>query len=101
MVIGFNDVIQLYGIRAAIGKYNTTRLRDLLQLVVAIKLVNTSIGTRKVTFNQCDTIEYLALYISVKVILIQNIQVELGLVNGTTGIVKDVVWKGHADIKKD
>jgi len=37
--------------RATIGKYNTIRLCDLLQLVVAIKLVNTSIGTRKVTPN--------------------------------------------------
>jgi ATP-dependent DNA helicase PIF1 len=33
--------------------------------------------------------------------LTQNIWVELGLVNGTTGTVEDVVWKGHADIKKD
>ena len=100
-VAGFDDAIRLYSTRAAIGKYNTTRLRDLLQLVVAIKLVNTSIGTRKVTPNQCDTIENLALYISAKVILIQNIWVKLGLVNGTTSIVKDIIQKGHADIKKD
>ena len=100
-VTGFNNVIQLYSIRAAIGKYNTTQLRDLLQLVVAIKLVNTSIGIRKVTPNQCDTIENLALYISAKVILIQNIWVKLGLVNGTTSIVKVIIQKGHADIKKD
>ena len=100
-VIGFNNAIRLYSTRATIGKYNTTRLYDLLQLVVAIKLVNTSIGMRKVTPNQCDTIESLVLYISIKVILIQNIQVKLGLVNGTTSIVKDIIQKGHADIKKD
>ena len=100
-VAGFNNAIRLYSIRATIGKYNTIQLHDLLQLVVAIKLVNTSIGARKVTPNQCDTIENLALYISVKVILIQNIQVKLGLVNGTTSIVKDIIQKGHADIKKD
>ena len=100
-VAGFDDVIRLYGTRAAIGKYNTTQLRNLLQLVVAIKLVNTSIGIQKVTPNQCDTIENLALYISAKVILIQNIQVKLGLVNSTTSIVKDIIQKGHADIKKD
>ena len=100
-VTGFNNIIRLYSIRAAIGKYNTIRLRDLLQLVVAIKLVNTGIGGRKVTPNQYDTIGNLALYISAKVILIQNIWVKLGLVNGTTSIVKDVVQKGHADIKKD
>ena len=49
--MGFNNVIRLYSIRAAIGKYNTIWLRDLLQLVVAIKLVNTSVGARKVTPN--------------------------------------------------
>jgi len=48
-VAGFNDAIQLYGTRAAVGKYNTTQLRDLLQPVVAIKSVNTGIGVRKVT----------------------------------------------------
>ena len=69
-VAGFNNVIQLYGTRAAISKYNTTQLYNLLQLVVAIKSVNTSIGIQKVTPNQYNTIENLALYISTKVILI-------------------------------
>ena len=36
-----------------------------------------------------------------KVMLIQNIWVELGLVNSTTGTVEDIIWKGHMDIKKD
>ena len=100
-VTGFNNTIQLYSTRAAVGKYNTTQLRDLLQLVVAIKLVNTGVGVQKATSNQCDTIENLALYIGVKVMLIQNIWIELGLVNSTTSTVKDIIWKGHADIKKD
>ena len=90
-VAGFNNAIQLYSTRAAVSKYNITQLRDLLQPVVAIKLVNTSIGIRKVTPNQYNTIENLALYIGAKVILIQNIQVELGLVNNTTGIIKDII----------
>ena len=100
-VTGFDNTIWLYSIRAAIGKYNTTWLRDLLQPVVAIKLVNTGIGARKATPNQCNTIENLALCISAKVMLIQNIWVKLGLVNGTTSTVKDIVWKEYADIKKD
>jgi len=58
---------------------------------VAIKLVNTSISTQKVTSNQCDIIKNLALYISAKVMLIQNIWVKLGLVNSTTSTVKDVI----------
>ena len=90
-VTGFDDAIRLYGTRAAVGKYNTIRLRDLLQPVVAIKSVDTGVGARKVTPDQCDTIENLALCIGAKVMLIQNIWVELGLVNGTTGTVKDIV----------
>ena len=50
-VAGFNNAIQLYSIRATVGKYNTIRLRDLLQPVVAIKLVNTGVGARKATSN--------------------------------------------------
>jgi len=44
MVINFNDIIWLYNIRAAIGKYNTIQLRDLLRPVSVIKLVDTGIG---------------------------------------------------------
>ena len=50
-VAGFNDAIQLYGICAAVGKYNTNRLRDLLQPIVAIKSVNTNINTQKITLD--------------------------------------------------
>ena len=90
-VTGFNNTIRLYGTRATIGKYNTNQLRDLLQPVVAIKLVNTGVGTQKITPNQYNTIENLALYIGAKVILIQNIQVKLGLVNSTISTVKDII----------
>ena len=69
-VAGFNNIIQLYSTRATVNKYNTTQLYNLLQPVMAIKLVNTSIGIQKVTSNQYNTIENLALYISAKVILI-------------------------------
>ena len=68
--MGFNNAIQLYSTRAAVGKYNTIQLHDFLQLVIAIKLVNTGVGTQKVTSNQCNTIENLALCIGVKVMLI-------------------------------
>ena len=100
-VAGFNNATRLYSICATIGKYITTRLCDLLQSVKAIKLINTSIGAQKVTPNQYNTLENLTLYIGAKVMLIQNIWVELGLVNSTTGIVKDVIQKEDADIKKD
>ena len=33
--------------------------------------------------------------------LLQNIWVDIGLVNGATGIIKDIVWKEGTDIKKD
>ena len=69
--------------------------------MVAIKSININIGSQKVTLDQCDIIKNLALCIGVKVMLIQNICVKLGLVNGITGIVEDIIWKGYVDIKKD
>ena len=50
-VTGFNNTTWLYSICAAVGKYNTIWLHDLLQPVVAIKSVNTGISTQKVTLN--------------------------------------------------
>ena len=69
-VVGFNNAIRLYSTRVAVGKYNTNWLRDLLQPIVAIKLVNTSVSAQKITLNQCNTIENLALCIGAKVMLI-------------------------------
>jgi hypothetical protein len=100
-VASFNDAIRFYNTCAAVGKYNAIRLRDLLRPVVVIKSVDTGVGVQKVTPDQYDTVQNLTLCISTKVMLIQNIWVELGLVNGTTGTVEDVVWKEHADVKKD
>ena len=68
---------------------------------MAIKSVDTGIGTQKATPDQCNIIENLALCIGVKVMLIQNIWVKLGLVNGIIGTVENVIWKEHADVKKD
>ena len=50
-ITGFNNVIQLYSIYAAVSKYNTIYFYNLLQLVIAIKLVDTSVGVQRVTSN--------------------------------------------------
>jgi hypothetical protein len=84
-----------------VGKHKTIRLCDLSRLVVVIKSVDTGVGVQKVAPDQCDTVQNLTLCIGAKVMLTQNIWVELGLVNGTTGTVEDVVWKEHTDVKKD
>ena len=100
-VIKFNDTIRLYSIRATVGKYNSNRLQDLLRPVLAIKLINSGAGLEKATYDQCETVANLTVYIGAKTILIQNIQVKLGLVNSTTGIIKDIIQKEGANIKKD
>jgi hypothetical protein len=65
-----------------VSKYNAIRLHDLLRPVVVINSGDTGLGMYKVTPEQCDTIQNLTLCIGTKVMLTQNIWVELGLVNG-------------------
>src|SRR6266571_2870400 len=43
-IADFNNTIQLYNTRVAVGKYNINRLHNLLQPVVAIKSIDTNIG---------------------------------------------------------
>jgi len=100
-VAKFDDAIRLYGTRAAVGKYNHDRLRDLRRPVVAIKSIDSGVGAAKATHDQCEIMSNLTICIGAKVMLIQNIWVELGLVNGTTGTIKDIIWKEGADVKKD
>jgi ATP-dependent DNA helicase PIF1 len=68
-VASFNDAIWLYNTRAAVGKYNAIRLRDLLRPVVVIKSVDTGVGVQKVTPDQCDTVQNLTLCIGAKAML--------------------------------
>jgi hypothetical protein len=60
-VANFDNIIRLYGTRAAVGKYNYDRIRDLQRPILPIYAVNTSVGASKATLEQCDTV--LKLYI--------------------------------------
>ena len=66
-----------------------------------IHAVNTGVGASKATLKQYDTVLKLCVCQGAKVMLLQNIWVDMGLVNGATGTIEDVVWKKSADIKKD
>ena len=55
-IASFNNTIQLYGIRAAVSKYNYNRIRDLQQPILPIHAVNTGVGASKATLEQCNTV---------------------------------------------
>ena len=55
-IASFDNAIQLYGIRAAIGKYNHNRIKDLQQPILPIHAINTGIGASKATLKQCNIV---------------------------------------------
>jgi ATP-dependent DNA helicase PIF1 len=100
-IAGFDNAIQLYSTRAAVKKYNHSKIRDLQQPILPIHAIDTGVGASKATLDQCDTVLKLCVCKDAKIMLLHNIWVEMGLVNGTTGTIEDVVWKEGADVKKD
>ena len=48
-VASFDDAIQLYSTRTAVGKYNYNRIKDLQRPILPIYAVNTSVGASKAT----------------------------------------------------
>ena len=55
-IASFDNTIWLFGTRAAVGKYNYNRIRDLQQPILPIHTINTGIGASKAILEQCNTV---------------------------------------------
>jgi len=101
--LGFNDpnITHLFSTNADVDKHNEKALTSLGNPIVRIQAKNTSAWMRKLRADRCGQLNnVLFLSRDAKVTLTYNLCPEIGLANGSTGIVKDVVYKTGESPKK-
>lgn len=89
----FRDSIRLFPTRKAAFAYNVEKLRE-FESVFRIKAINDGRGAETATSSDAENLEpILYLAIGAKVMLNKNLWISVGLVNGATSIVTDIVLR--------
>lgn len=98
----FHDATRIYTVNDAVNKHNDRQLRNANQAVLHIPAIGTGADWRSANEDKTKRLED-DLYISVgaRVMLLQNIHTGSGAVNGTIGIVRDIVFSVNQIPRQD
>jgi hypothetical protein len=96
----FANAIRIFNTNSRVDDFNHAQLRDLSKPVISIEARHTgSREARDASYEDAENLhKTLLLCKGAKIRLTQNIWVERGLVNGSRGVVHDIVWPADADV---
>ena len=93
-VSSFANALHLYPTVEAVVEHNVAKLRDLGQPIATIKAVHTGANGAKGSPDDAGGLEaIICIANSARVMLISNLWVEMGLVNGAIGTVKAICYQ--------
>ena len=101
--LGFNqpNTTHLFSTNAEVDSHNVKALKSLQLPIVKIKAINTTTWMRQQTPDRCGQLHnVLFLARGAKVTLTYNLSPEIGLANGSSRVVKDVVYRAGESPKK-
>ena len=93
-ITSFGNALHLYPTVEAVVEYNVAKLRNVQQPIATIKAVHTGANTAKASPDDAGGLEaIICIAKSARVMLISNLWVEVGLVNGAIGTVKAICYQ--------
>ena len=93
----FANTVRIYSTLESVHEYNSQRLKtlkigEIFSPILCVEALGTGLEHKKVSSKDIGLEFKLFLAIGTKVMLLENIWPEKGLVNGATGIIEDIVW---------
>jgi hypothetical protein len=90
----FKDALRIYATREKVREYNFAKLRDLNRPVLKINALHHGPRAEHASTEDAGNLEAtLLLSIGCRIMLLENLWTEHGLVNGAFGTVHEIVWQ--------
>ena len=101
-VKSFENVFRLYFWRKEVRAFNNKIIRNSGRPILKITSEHTGKNASRASNKEAKGLNTkLYLFISTRVMLIANLQIENSLINGTIGTIRDIIQNKGADIKLD
>ncbi|EED14664.1 conserved hypothetical protein [Talaromyces stipitatus ATCC 10500] len=90
----FKDVLLIYSKKVQVHEFNHNRLRDIGNPVLRIMATHQGLNAEKASTDDAGNLHAeIHLSIGCRIMLLENIWTDYGLVNGAFGTVLDIVWE--------